>query len=347
MNPPFLWSMKYRPTHFDEISGRDDIVELLKNLATSNDIPHLLFTGSKGYGKMEVARLFAQYVLGDGFETNCKIVYAADPLSQIERDETHKESYISTRRIGSTAGQRFTWPAFIFSRIRPFVEIKPLSFHPLKILIIEDFHLLDNQQQGFRRLMERYSSYCRMILLTHQISSIIDPIISRCNIVFFKKIEFTVFEKKILEVAQKEHLTFRGDIPKTLYISTDANLEKAISHLQTASLIAPDITPDTICRIAKSDINENINLVLQNALSLKTNRLKNPITLIKKSGRSFAEIIEIMSGDVYNLPIVDAIKAEILDMLSQIDFHAVDASSDELLLDNLVYNLIELGKTIT
>ena len=83
--------------------------------------------------------------------------------------------------------------------------------------------------------------------------------------------------------------------------------------------------------------------MLQYAISLKTNRLKIPLTKIKKSGRFFSEIIEIMSEKVYNLPIVDAVKASVLELLSHIDFQSVDATTDSLLLDNLVYNLIEIG----
>ncbi len=343
MKESFLWSLKYQPQILNDIPGREEMIKDLKHMASTNDIPHLLFTGPKGYGKMEMARLFAQYVLGDGYPSNSKIVYGSDPLTQTERDETRKLSYVPTRRIGSTAGRRFTWPAFIFSRIKPFIEIKPISFHPLKLLIIEDFHLLNNQQQGFRRLMEKYSSHCRMILLTDQISSIIDPIISRCNILFFKQIPFSAFETKITQIAEKENLKLRGNIPKTLYIATKANLSSAISFLQTASLHSSEITPDTIFRIAKDDFTESVGNLLRYALSLKTNRLNTPLKKIKQSGRIFSEIIGIMCEEVYNLPIVETVKADILGTLSQIDFRSADARSDDLLLDNLVHNLIEFG----
>jgi replication factor C small subunit len=338
-----LWKLKYQPVTLKDITGRREMIQDLKQIASTNDIPHMLFTGPKGYGKMEMARLFAKHVLKEGFSSNCKIVYSSDPLTQEERNETKKESYISTKRIGSTAGKRFTWPAFIFSRIKPFVEIKPISFHPFKILIIEDFHLLNDQQQGFRRLMERYSTYCRMILLTDQISSIIDPIISRCNIVFFNQIPFSEFEKKILKIAQIENLKLRGNIPKTLYIATRGNLSDSVSYLQIASLYGAEITPDTIYRVTKDDMTENIRSLLRNALALKTNRLKTPLSKIKKSGRNFSEILDIMCQEVYNLPVIEIIKADILQTLSQIDFGSVEARTEDLMVDYLVHNLIEIG----
>ncbi|MBN2154593.1 MAG: hypothetical protein JW776_00930 [Candidatus Lokiarchaeota archaeon] len=343
MNESFLWRLKYQPKSLNEIPGREEMIANLTQIAATQDIPHLLFTGPKGYGKMEVARLFTHYVLGKGSSTNCKIVYASDPLTQEERDETRRLSYIPTKRIGSTAGRRFTWPAFIFSRIKPFVEIKPISFHPIKFLIIDDFHLLEDQQQGLRRLMEKYSSYCRMILLTDQISSIIDPIISRCNIIFFKQIDFPSFKERIEFIAKKENLILKGNISKILYLSTKGSLADSISHLQAAATISEEIDPDIIFRLVKNDLREEVGLLLRHALSQQSNRVKDNLSNIQKYNRVFSEIIDIMCDEVFKLPVVELIKCDIVNLLSQIDFRTIDSTSQDLMYDNLIYGLIDLG----
>ena len=110
MTDSFLWRLKYQAQTLDDIPGRDEMIKNLKFMASSNDIPHMLFTGPKGFGKLEMARLFAQHILGDGYDSNCKIVYSKDPLTQAERDETRRNSYVPTKRVGSSAGRRFTWP---------------------------------------------------------------------------------------------------------------------------------------------------------------------------------------------------------------------------------------------
>ena len=101
-----------------------------------------MIEGSKGYGKMTAAIMVAKYILGDYFSSNCKIVYASDPVTKEERAIVRQKSHVSTSKAGSMAGKQFTWPAFIFSRIKPFVEVKPIGKMPLKILIIRDFHVL-------------------------------------------------------------------------------------------------------------------------------------------------------------------------------------------------------------
>jgi len=151
----YLWILKYRPQKLDDIAGRAEFVNRIKQFTTRGDMGHLMFSGAQGYGKMDAAILAARDILGDSFESNCKIVYASDPLSKVEREEVSSASYVSTSKVGSTAGKSFTWPAFIFSRIKPFVELKPIGEKPFKILIIKDFHVLEGDQQGLRRLMEK------------------------------------------------------------------------------------------------------------------------------------------------------------------------------------------------
>ncbi len=338
-----LWRLKYQPKSIDDIVGREEIIESLKHISSTQDISHLLFTGPKEFDKMETARLFAKHVLGEAFETNCKIVYGSDPLTQNERDNTSRNSYVPTRRLGSTAGRRFTWPAFIFSRIKPFVEIKSISFHPLKILIIDDFHLLGNQQQGFRRLMERYSSYCRMILLTDQISSIIDPILSRCNIMFFKKIPYSVFNKKIKDIAKLEKIKIDTTAIRTLYTASNGNLGDSLSYLQATAASSSNISSDAVHETAKDTLRTEVNALLHNSLSQKDDLVKSNISRIKKFDRTFNEIIEILCEEVFNLPVVEYLKADIVDLVSEIDFHTVNSTSIDLMFDHLVQNLIDLG----
>ena len=339
----FLWRLKYQIKSLENLIGREEIVHRLKQISSSQDIPHLLFTGPKEFDKMETARLFAKHVLGEAYDTNCKIVYSSDPLTQNERDDTSRNSYIPTRRLGSTAGRRFTWPAFIFSRIKPFVEIRPISFHPLKILIIDDFHFLGNQQQGFRRLMERYSTYCRMILLTDQISSIIDPIISRCNIIFFKQIPYAAFEKKIKEVAKREEINTDENAIKTLYLASKGNVSDSLSYLQTIAVSSSNIDSDAIHDISKDSLQAEVNSLLYNCLSQKEILVKQNVSRIKKFDRTFNDIMALLSEEIFNLPVAEYVKADIINVVSQIDFKTMNSTSTDLMFDYLVQSLIELG----
>ena len=101
-----LWVLKYRPSILDELTGRDDFINRIKEIGKEDNVPHMLFTGPEGYGKMTAGILAAKEILGDSMSTNFKIVYASDPLLNEERQLVKKKSYVSTSKVGSMAGKR-------------------------------------------------------------------------------------------------------------------------------------------------------------------------------------------------------------------------------------------------
>ena len=56
-----------------------------------------------------------------------------------------------------------------------------------------------------------------MILLTDEISSIIDPILSRCRIFFFRSLSEKSFSDKIDTIAPLAYADFEGVIPEGEY----------------------------------------------------------------------------------------------------------------------------------
>jgi len=216
-----IWRIKYHPKNLDQICGRKEVKETLKNIIKQKNFPHLLFVGSKGIGKTLIAYLFSKEFLGKAYDANFKLVYANVPLSEEERKQARSDAYVSTSKIGSIAGRRITTPAFIQARVKPFVQLKVLGGAPFKILVVKNFEALGQNQQGFRRLMEIYGRNCRMILITTKVSSIINPIVSRCQILLISPVKLDDFKDLITKIAAKESLEiseFRNDLIRSLLI---------------------------------------------------------------------------------------------------------------------------------
>ena len=47
-----IWIEKYRPKILGDIVGQDEIIERLKAYAKTKNVPHLLFAGPAGTGKL-------------------------------------------------------------------------------------------------------------------------------------------------------------------------------------------------------------------------------------------------------------------------------------------------------
>lgn len=346
MRNNYLWSLKYKPDNLDQLKGRIELITRLKELSRRNNVPHLLFNGPKGFGKTTTAILTAKKILGDSFISNFKIVYASDPLLSDERAYVKKKSYVSTSKIGSMAGKQFSWPAFIFSRIKPFVELKPIGEKPFKIIIIKDFHNLESEQQGFRRLMEKYARYARFFLITDEISSVIDPILSRCSIFFFNKIDFNSFKDLILEIGKREELILEKIVPKILYHASAGKIGQAISILQTASVSVKKIGPDQIYRCTSSDLVLETKMLAKHVIIGKVNRARDNFNKLNGWGYSLNEILSGMTEEILNLSINEPIKAGIMNLISDLEFNSISGNDERLQMENIIYQLLDLTQKI-
>ncbi len=335
-----IWRIKYYPQSLEQVCGRLEIKEALKNIITQRNFPHMLFIGSEGIGKATFASLFSKEFLGKNFDANFKLVYANIPLSEDERTQARSEAYVSTSKIGSMAGRRITTPAFIQVKVKPFVQLKALGDVPFKILVVKNFEALGSNQQGFRRLMEIYGSNCRMILITTKISSIIDPIISRCQIFLISRVKFENFKNLISEIADKEVLQITEEVIEILYKISKGKISQAIDILQ-------------LCSVRGNEIDKNI--VFENAQKFKNDQIKNLLLLALKGdfpksrelARKIVSSYKYNAHEVFNnlliemnkLPLSKYVRCNIIDLIAEADFRALDGRDDDIQISALLSKL--------
>ena len=261
-----IWRIKYYPKNLDEICGRKEIKDALRNIITQKNFPHLLFIGSEGIGKTTLVSFFSREFLGKAFDANFKLVYANIPLNEEERKQARSEAYISTSKIGSIAGRRITTPAFIQIKVKPFIQLKVLGDAPFKILVVKNFEALGSNQQGFRRLMEIYGSNCRMILVSTKISSIIYPIVSRCQIFLVPRVQIKDFKDLIFKISAEESLQISDEVIEILYNLSDGKISRAIDILQLCSISSNNIDKNSIYENSRRFQNDLIRSLLLVAL---------------------------------------------------------------------------------
>lgn len=61
-----LWVDKYRPNELSTLDFHPDVTKRLKNLASSDDLPHLLVYGPSGAGKKTRIMALLRELYGDG-----------------------------------------------------------------------------------------------------------------------------------------------------------------------------------------------------------------------------------------------------------------------------------------
>lgn len=335
-----IWRIKYYPKSLDQFCGRVEIKEALKKIVIQKNFPHMLFVGSEGIGKTTLASLFSKEFLGKNFDANLKLVYANVPLSEDERKQARSEAYVSTSKIGSIAGKRITTPAFIQVKVKPFVQLKVLGDAPFKILIVRNFEALGSTQQGFRRLMEKYGSNCRMILITTKISSVIDPIASRCQIFLIPRVKFGDFKNLITNIADKESLQITDEVIEVLYKISEGKIAQAIDFLQLSSVTGNAIDKNVLYDNALKFQNDLIRNLLLSSLKGEFPKSRELARKIVSSYKYSAhEIFSNILLELNKLPLSKYVKCKIIDLIAEADFRALDGRDSDIQISALLSKL--------
>lgn len=332
-----IWRIKYNPKNLDQVCGRASVKEKLNHIIKQRNFPHLLFIGSKGIGKTTIAQLFSRSFLGKDYTANFKLIYADVPLTEEERQQAQKGSYVSTSKIGSTAGKRITTPAFIQVKVKPFVQLKVLGNAPFKILVVKNFEALGGNQQGFRRLMETYSTNCRMILVTTKVSSIIDPIVSRCQIILISQVKFEKFKELIIDIAEQESLEISDEITEILYQISEGKISRAIDILQLSTTSGKKIEPGNL--YANSQKFQNTLLKSLLLISLKGNFPKAreiARKLLSDYKYNAHEVFLLLLDEVNNLPVSRFTRSKLINLIADSDFRALGGRDNDIQISALL-----------
>ncbi|MHA1912828.1 MAG: hypothetical protein ACW986_15840 [Promethearchaeota archaeon] len=340
-----IWRIKYYPQSLDQICGRKKIKDALRDFITQRNFPHLLFTGANGIGKTTLASLFSREFLGKEYDANYRLVYANVPLNEEERKQARSEAYISTSKVGSTAGRRITTPAFIQVKVKPFVQLKVLGGAPYKILVVNNFEALGNNQQGFRRLMEIYGSNCRMILITSKISAIIDPIISRCQIFLISQAKLEAFKDLINTIANNESLEISDETVEILYKLSEGKLARAIDLLQLSSVTGNVITQNSLYENVQKFQNDMIRSLL--LMAFKGNFPKSR-ELARKIIASYKynthELLKLLLEEVNKLPLSRHVRSRVINLLADADYRALDGRDGDIQISALLTKICLLSE---
>ena len=332
-----IWRIKYHPRNLNQVCGRKDVRNTLKQIIKQGNFPHLLLTGSKDIGKTTLAQMFSKEFLGRDYNANFKLVYADVPLSDEERKQARKESYVSTRKIGNIAGKRITTPAFIQARVKPFVQLKVLGDTPFKILIVKNFEALGANQQGFRRLMEVYGTNCRMILITTKISSVIDPIVSRCQIILVSIVKLEDFKVLIADIAKQESLEISNEVIELLYEISEGKISRAIDILQLSAISGKTIEQETLYENFQKFQNSLLKSLL--LISLKGNFPKaREISreILSNYKYNTHEISTLLLDEVNKLPLSRFTRIKLINIIADSDFRSIGGRDNDIQISALL-----------
>jgi replication factor C subunit 3/5 len=264
-----LWIDKYRPQSLNELNYHADLNNLLRNLATSSEIPHLLFYGPPGAGKKTRALALLEEIFGSGvhrvkhevrtfkqkttaFEVNLQqsnFHIDLTPSDVVQRDKIVVQQVI--KEIGSSRAPD--------SRV---------SFK--SVILNQADYLTHEAQAALRRTLEKYTSTTRLILICNSLCRVIAPLRSRCLNIRVPAPSYDEIAAILHTISVGEGLHAAPEFIDRLIRASDRNLRKCIMSMQTAALKHGKLT--AVTPLACSEWEKQIREVAQNAIDEQSPR---------------------------------------------------------------------------
>lgn len=260
----------HRPNSLQKLSLHPEITEKLLSLATSEELPHLLFYGPPGAGKKTRVMALLKEIYGVGAE-KVKLEHRTFKTSTnkvIEIATLGSNYHIECNPSDAGNDDRFVIQEVIKEiASHSNLQSSAAGARAFKVVILNEVDKLSRQAQaGLRRTMEKYSSQCRLILICNSPSKVIAPVRSRCLSVRIPAPSMEVIADTVMAIADKESCPCPRDLAFSIAASSDRNLRRAILMLEACRVQSFPLTvsqqvslPDWelyIARIAREILQE-------------------------------------------------------------------------------------------
>ena len=187
---------RWRPQSLSDLIGQESVVRILTNALKQDRLhPALLFSGPRGTGKTSTARILAKNLncphIKDLNPCNsckiCKDIEESRSLDVIEIDGASHNGVEAVRQLKET--------------------ITYLSSSAYKVYIIDEVHMLSSSAfNALLKTLEEPPSHVVFIMATTEIRKIPATVLSRCQILSFRKLVDSLIYEQLKKICKAEEV---------------------------------------------------------------------------------------------------------------------------------------------
>lgn len=306
-----VWNEKYRPQKLNQIIHQSETIQVIKNLISKGNLPHLIFYGPPGTGKTSTILSICNEIFPDHIKHNRYFEFNASDDRGIKfiREKVKKISNF---------------------------KIKPCENVPeIKIIILDEVDTLtDESQYALRRIMENSSQYTRFCLICNYQNKLIEPIISRCAQFRFKPIPKDIMYLKFKNILKSEKIKNNKKDTELIIDNCYGDMRLGLSYLQRYYQYKEPLK--TIFGIIENKELLNLLKLAQN----QPDKLKDKIRYFIDKNYHLAFQIKQFLEIISKTNLEDNIKISLISDLSDIDFNIINGVNNEILWNFLYLSLL-------
>jgi DNA polymerase-3 subunit gamma/tau len=254
------WPRQYRPTSIDLIA-LPHIREALEKFQKADQFPQaFLFAGPKGTGKTSTSRLIGSLLNPDLEDKEHSQIFAGTSYVVHEMDAA------SNRRIDD------------IRQLKDQIFLPP-SIGQKSIYILDEAHMLTREAfNALLKILEEPPQHAVFILATTELHKIPDTIVSRCQMLRFRKAQTEELTSVLQRILDQEKIEADPEVLTKVATQANGSFRDAIKLLEFISTGKKKLTLEDLASIQHTSLEKEILELLQAVVNKDETQV---VTLIK------------------------------------------------------------------
>lgn len=304
---------KYRPKELEDFVGNEDTLKCLNDFLLKKQMPNLILVGPPGTGKTSSILFIARKILGDKIGEYLMELNASDDRG-IDVVRNRIKTF-SQNKIGADVG--------------------------FKIVILDEADNMTNvAQQALRRTFELYSGNTRFVMTCNQSNQIIEPIQSRCTILYFSKLKTEMINKRLREICIMEKIKFNNEVFEYIAKISNGDMRQAINYLQLAIISGNKIDTKIVEQICECPISLEIDKFVKIKTRDEGYKVINTLKCYCDNGYSLSDLIYIIFQEIVLVEMEGEKRLLMLEKIGDVYVSFLNGNESIMQLDNLLVKLM-------
>jgi replication factor C subunit 3/5 len=227
---------KYRPLSGDDknIFFHKNLLNLLSIMSKDEAVPHTIFYGPNGTGKKTIVNIFLEMLFDKNVHKTKDVEYQVigSGNKQIPKKIKQSDYHIVIEPSNNGFDK-----SLIYYIVKEYAKRKSLNVftiqRPFRIVFINNIDNLSYYAQtSLRRTMEKYNDKCRFIMCCNSLTSVINPLQSRCICMRVPSPSHDEIFKYIFKISLKEKMNLSLEQYSNVVLKSNGNIKDALWHLE-------------------------------------------------------------------------------------------------------------------